>query len=79
MARKKYDASLKDIIDVHPDDWAKMLGAKPIRRVRVIDADVSTVSAAADKAMFIDDGGPQWILHPELVSSGNLKLPGDTW
>src|SRR5579872_5923067 len=79
MARKKFDASLKDVFEDHPADWAAWLGASGVRSVKVIDADVSTVTAAADKAMMIDSGGPQWILHPEFVSGRDLALPFNTW
>src|SRR5438270_2478257 len=79
MTRKRFDASLKDIVEVHPLDWARLLGAASARSVRVIDAEVSTVSAAADKAMVIDDGGPEWVLHPEFVSGRDLALPRNTW
>ena len=78
MARKQFDASLKDAIEGHAADWAAP-GATGVRGVRMIDADVSTVTAAADKAMLIDSGGPEWILHPELASGRDLELPHKIW
>jgi predicted transposase YdaD len=42
--------------------------------VEVIDTDVSTVSAAADKALLIRDPEP-WVLHVELQSSWDGTMP----
>jgi hypothetical protein len=75
MARKRYDASLKDITDAHAGDLASLLGVTQIRHIRVLDAEVSTVTSAADKAMMIDSGGPEWVLHPEFVSGRDLEIP----
>lgn len=79
MARKKYDASLKDITDAHAADLAGLLGVSSVRRIRVLDAKVSTVTGAADKAMMIDSGGSEWVLHPEFVSGRDLEIPYKTW
>ena len=80
MARKQFDATLKDISGAYPADWAALLGATSVRSVRLVDADASTVTAAADKVMMIDSGsGPEWILHPELQSGRDLDLPHNTW
>jgi hypothetical protein len=54
MSGKPFDASLKDVIEVHAADWAPLLGASHAKKVRVIDADVSTVTAAADKALLVE-------------------------
>jgi hypothetical protein len=37
------------------------------------------VTGAADKAMMIDSGGPEWVLHPEFVSGHELGLPHKIW
>ena len=79
MARQKFDASFKDLTEGHAADWAALLGAPSARSVRMIDSDISTVTGAADKAMMIDSGGPEWILHPEFVSGHELGLPHKTW
>jgi len=56
-----------------------LLGATAVREVRLIDAEASTVSAAADKAMWIDSGAFQWILHPDLLSGRDLTVPRKIW
>ncbi len=79
MGSKPFDASLKDVIEAHPVDWARRLGASRFKSVRVIDADVSTVTGAADKAMLVESEEGDYVLHPELQSSHDATLPRRTW
>jgi len=44
---KTYDAVLKHLVEAYPAAWLKSLGFPTTAAVRVIDADVSTVTAAA--------------------------------
>jgi hypothetical protein len=69
---KPDDASLKDLIATYPADWAALVGTPPAA-VEVIDADVSTVTAAADKILRLGDPEP-WLLHIELQSSPRTNL-----
>jgi predicted transposase YdaD len=79
MSGKPFDASLKDMVETHSADWAPLLGARRLKSVRVIDADVSTVSAAADKALLVQDDAGEYVLHPELQSSYDAGLPERVW
>jgi predicted transposase YdaD len=45
---KPFDASLKELIEGYPADWVRLVTGAPPPAVDVIDADVSSVSAAAD-------------------------------
>jgi len=63
---KAFDAALKDLIERHPADWLRFFGATG--SLRVLDADVSTVSAAADKVYRVEGQVP-WLLHVEFNSS----------
>ncbi len=71
---KPYDASLKDLIATYPADWLAFLGISA-EGVEVLDADVSTVSADADKVLRIASDDP-WLLHLELQSSPRTD-PGE--
>ncbi len=71
---KPYDASLKDLIASYPADWLALLGISTAA-VDVIDADVSTVSADANKVIRIASDDP-WLLHLELQSSPRTD-PGE--
>lgn len=65
---KEFDATLKDLLEAGPADWLTWLRGTPGKQVRLIDADVSTVTAAADKVLWVEDPEP-WIFHPELQGS----------
>jgi predicted transposase YdaD len=70
---KPFDATLKDLIAAYPRDWLAFLGAPAAGGVEVIDADISTVSAAVDKVLRVLDPVP-WLLHLELQSSSRTEL-----
>lgn len=70
---KPFDATLKDLLEVSPSDWLALLGY-PHGEVRIIDADVSTVSGGADKVLAIR-GDPDWILHLEAQAGPDSTLP----
>jgi len=65
-----YDPTLKALIETVPGDWLTLLernqprrGRRP--RVEAIDADISTISGAADKVLLVRDR-PNWLLHVEF-------------
>ena len=66
MAGKPFDATTKQLIQAHPEDWLQLLGL-PARKITVVDADVATVSANADKVLMVD-ANPPYIAHLELQS-----------
>ena len=63
---KPYDATSKDLIEADPAGWVTFLGC-PVSPadVRLVDADVSTVTADADKVIRVDSPFP-WLLHVEI-------------
>ena len=66
---KPYDATSKDLIETDPAGWVTFLGcAADPSDVRLVDADVSTVTAEADKVIRVERPKP-WLLHIELQSS----------
>jgi len=69
VSTKPFDATLKDIAEVDVDSWPSLAGSWPIRRVTLIDAEVSTVTAASDKVFRIEGDGDDWLLHFEWESS----------
>lgn len=72
---RPYDAALKDLIEGHPADWLAFVGPPVAATVSVIDADVSTISAVADKVLRVEAAEP-WLLHIELQSSPTTELAG---
>ena len=54
-----YDATGKELIESSPSAWLEFFGIiRPPEIVSVIDADISSVTAAADKVIRIDDPQP---------------------
>lgn len=69
-----YDATLKSLAEQYPGDWMSLVGVMPQGELQVIDADVSTVSAAADKVIRVDEDEP-WLLHLEFQGAYDSTLP----
>jgi hypothetical protein len=53
-------------VEVGPVDWTVFAG-QPAAPTRIIDADIATVSGAADKVLHVD-ATPPYILHLEFVT-----------
>lgn len=70
---KRYDAILKHLPEEYPHDWALLAGVTRSEPVTVIDADVSTVTAAADKVLRVGGSTP-WLLHLEFQASYDTTL-----
>jgi hypothetical protein len=68
-----YDASTKYLVQTRLADWLPLSGRATRGRVEIIDADLATVTAAADRVLRIDDD-PPWLLHMELQSSRDPGL-----
>jgi len=50
VTAQPYDPTLKALVETDPDSWPGFLGG-PTGPTAVIDADIATVSGAADKVM----------------------------
>ena len=70
---KPFDATLKDLVEAYPRDWLAQLDLSTPVPVAVIDADLSTVTAQADKVLRVDEPSP-WLLHLELQASRDPGL-----
>ncbi len=73
----RYDASTKYLLDVRLADWLPLSGRTTTARLRIVDADVLTVTAAADRVLVVEEEDP-WILHVELQSGREVLLPART-
>lgn len=71
---KPFDASPKALLQFGPADWPAFVGVKA-RSVRIVDADVSTVTAATDKVLVVRGPGGSRIQHYEFQSSPDRMLP----
>ncbi|HEX8204387.1 MAG TPA: hypothetical protein VF590_28165, partial [Isosphaeraceae bacterium] len=71
---KPFDATTRYLLEAHPDAWPRYLGLPTEGPVGVINADLSTVTAEADKVLRIEGPEP-WLLHVELQSGPDRALP----
>jgi predicted transposase YdaD len=72
---KHYDPTARNLIELGPAEWVEYLGnpGRDPAKVRVIDSNISTVTAEADKVIWVDDSEP-WIQHIELQAGRDVKL-----
>ena len=66
MTQPIFDVTLKTMVEIGPGDWTVFAG-QPAAPTRVIDADIATVSGAADKVLQVEASTP-YLLHVEFVS-----------
>jgi predicted transposase YdaD len=64
MASKPFDPIFKALVEAGPDDWPVFVGL-PAAPTEVIDADIATVSGAADKVLHVRAQTP-YLLHLEF-------------
>jgi predicted transposase YdaD len=70
---KRFDATVKGLLDRGPSDWPALAGF-PGRHTDVIDADVSTVTAASDKVLRVRDT-PYWLMDVNFQTGPDGSLP----
>jgi len=71
---KPYDSTAKFLVEAYPADWLALAGLAPTGPIEVIDANLSTITAEADKVLRV--GGPApWLAHVELQAGREAHLP----
>ena len=70
---KPFDATTKELLEADPAAWLAYLGLHVEGRVDVIVADLSTVSAEADR-VFRVRGPEPFLVHVEMQSSADATL-----
>jgi hypothetical protein len=71
---KPFDATTKDLLESDPVAWMAYLGLHPHGAVEVIDSDLSTITAEADKVFRVAEPEP-YLVHIEMQSSADATLP----
>jgi hypothetical protein len=72
-----FDASTKYLLQVRLADWLPLIGRAVLSPVEVVDADLSTVTAAADRLLLVHED-PPWLFHAELQASYSSNLAANT-
>jgi len=65
MSSKPFDVTMKDILEVEAGSWPALLGPWPCTSASLVDADASTVTAAADKVLRVEGTAGPWLLDLE--------------
>jgi hypothetical protein len=74
VTAKPYDPVLKGLVDIQPRWWPVVL-SQPAGPTEVIDADIATVSGAADKVLRVG-ADPPYLQHLEFVADHDVaSLP----
>lgn len=68
-----YDASTKYLVQTRLADWLPLTGRTTNAAVEMVDADLATVTAAADRVLCVHEN-PPWLFHLELQSSRDRGL-----
>ena len=68
-----YDASTKYLVQTRLADWLPLCGRTATAELQVVDADLATVTAAADRVLRVCED-PPWLLHLELQASRDPDL-----
>ena len=76
MAGMPFDATMKDLIEDNARAWAERFNSRPVLEVAVVDADLSTVTAHADKVLRIQDAGGVCLLNIEAEGRHAADAPG---
>jgi regulator of protease activity HflC (stomatin/prohibitin superfamily) len=70
---KPFDATRRDFLEAHPESWMEYLHLRRQGPVRVINADLATITAEADKVLRVEDPEP-WLVHVELQDGRDSRL-----
>jgi len=71
---RPFDSSMKYLLETFPGDWPAYLGTAGGWPVRVVNADLSTVTSEADKVLVVDAPEP-WLLHVEVQAGHDAAIP----
>ncbi len=69
---KPFDAATKYLVETMPADWLALAGVTGVT-AEVMDAELSTVTAAADKAILVTSPA-RWLVNLELQASPDKRL-----
>ena len=70
---KLFDALTRSLLEKYPADWLNQLGLIHGEPVRVMNSDLSSVTAEADKVIRVE--GPQpWLVHIELQAGYRVHV-----
>jgi predicted transposase YdaD len=75
----RFDVSTKELVWDDPVAWLQRLGIDPRGPVEVIDSDITTLTAAADKVIRVGGLVEPFLVNIELQSSHDAQLMRTLW
>jgi predicted transposase YdaD len=69
----EFDSTTRSLVERYPADWLAYLGRPAPGSVRVVDANLATVSAEADRVVLVGGARP-WLAHLEFQSSYDATI-----
>ncbi|WP_395146554.1 hypothetical protein [Armatimonas sp.] len=72
---KPFDATTKFLVETHSADWVRLLGL-PYAEAKLLDTDLSTVTAAADTLLRVQTQPRSKTLGGRPPSNRELRLNG---
>ena len=70
---KPYDSTTKFLVQEFPADWLALAGLAADGPIELIETNLSTITAEADKVIRVAGPAP-WLVHFELQSSRRSKV-----
>jgi hypothetical protein len=70
---RPFDATLEELLEDSPESWPALVG-RPGGSVSVVDADIATITGAADKVLRVS-GPPDCLLQVEAQAGPDASLP----
>ena len=78
MEFNRFDVSAKELVWDDPAAWLERFAIGPRGPVEIIDSDITTLTASADKVIHV--GGPQpYLVNFEIQSYHDTSLTGTIW
>ncbi len=78
MGMNPFDVSMKELVWDDPGSWLERLGIEPHGLVEVVDSDITTLSAAADKVLRVGGSEP-FLVNIEFQSAHKSELMRTLW
>ena len=71
---KPFDTTCKDLVELRPRDLLALAGVSDVIDARLVDADLATIVAAADKVLRVRTAGGEFLVHFEFQSGRDPGL-----
>jgi hypothetical protein len=75
---KPFDASTKFLVEMQPEDWIAFLQL-PSGKTSLVDADLSTITAAGDKIVYVESERGSYGVYFEFQAGADPEFASRLW